>query len=216
MNPYLPVKRKELLAIFVLVIFYAVGFYGLVFSNYQALFLSLVPFNLLLTNLILFFFHQDFSRPFWLFAFIVFSVGFLAEVIGIHTALLFGHYTYGAALGWQLFKVPLIIGLNWLMLVYTAGHTVNYLGRFTWWIKAVLGAALMVALDYFIEPVAVHLDFWSWQANVIPLSNFVGWFLVALVLQIYFQQAAFRKTNSLAPFVFLLQFLFFGALSWVI
>lgn len=212
----MPVKRKELLAIFVLVIFYAVGFYGLVFSNHQALFLSLVPFNLLLTNFILFFFHQDFSLPFWVFALLVFSVGFLAEVIGIHTALLFGHYTYGSALGWQLFRVPLIIGLNWLMLVYTAGHTVNYFQRFPWWVRATMGATLMVALDYFIEPVAVHLDFWSWQANVIPLSNFVGWFLVALVLQFYFQHSAFLKNNNLAPFVFLLQFLFFGALSWVI
>ncbi|MDQ4139390.1 MAG: carotenoid biosynthesis protein, partial [Bacteroidota bacterium] len=100
--------------------------------------------------------------------------------------------------------------------VYTAGHTVNYFWYIPWWVKAILAAVLMVILDYFIEPVAVHLNFWSWQANEIPFSNFVGWFFIALLLQIYFQQAAFPKNNPLAPFVFLLQFLFFGALSWVI
>ncbi|WP_158267552.1 carotenoid biosynthesis protein [Adhaeribacter arboris] len=216
MNTLLPIRRKELLAIIILVIFYAVGFYGLIFSSYQAYFLSLVPFNLLLTNFILFFFHRAFSPSFWVFALVVFSAGFLAEVLGIHTALLFGHYTYGAALGWQLFQVPVIIGLNWLMLVYTAGHTVNYFQRIPWVIKAVLGAVLMVALDYFIEPVAVHLDFWSWQGNKIPVSNFVGWFGVALLLQFYFQKATFSKNNPIAPFVFFLQFMFFGLLSWAI
>jgi len=200
----------------VLLIFYAVGFYGLVYSNYQNYFLALVPFNLLLTNCILFLFHRDFSRSFWLFAVTVFLAGFFAEVIGIHTALLFGHYSYGASLGWQLFKVPVIIGLNWLMLVYTAGHLVNYLAPTPWWVKALLAAALMVALDYFIEPVAVALDFWSWQSGQIPLSNFTGWFGVALLLQGYFQKSKFFKNNPLAPYVFLLQFLFFISLYSVI
>ena len=216
MSVFQPTFKKVALALAVLLIFYAVGFYGLVYSNYQAYFLTLVPFNLLLTNFILFFFHRDLSRSFWLFAVVVFLVGFFAEVIGIHTALLFGHYTYGASLGWQLFRVPVIIGLNWLMLVYTSGHLVNYLPQIPWWIKAILAAALMVALDYFIEPVAIALDFWSWNSGEIPFSNFTGWFGVALVLQVYFQKSDFFKNNTLAPLVFLLQFLFFTALFVVI
>ncbi|QNF35775.1 carotenoid biosynthesis protein [Adhaeribacter swui] len=186
------------------------------YSAYQSYFLKLVPFNLLLTNSILFFFHRDYSRPFGLFALVVFLVGFFAEVIGIHTALLFGHYSYGASLGWQLFRVPVIIGLNWLMLVYTSGHLVNYLPQLPWWLRSILAAFLMVALDYFIEPVAVALDFWSWQSGEIPVSNFTGWFGVALLLQGYFQKSDFLKNNTLAPFVFLLQFLFFTALYAVI
>ncbi|CAA9291037.1 MAG: Carotenoid biosynthesis protein [uncultured Adhaeribacter sp.] len=203
------------MAAFVLTVFYLVGFYGLMFSPYQSFFLTLVPFNLLLTNVILFYFHQSFSRPFAVFAAVVFTVGFLAEIVGIHTALLFGHYHYGAALGFKLAEVPVLIGLNWLMLVYSAGHLVNFL-PVPGWVKAVLAAILMVALDYFIEPVAVHLDFWQWQNGHIPLSNFIGWLGVALVLQFYFQYSRFPKNNQLAPFVFLLQFLFFAALRAVL
>jgi len=171
---------------------------------------------LLLTNSILFLFHRDFSRSFWVFAMVVFLTGFFAEVIGIHTALLFGHYSYGASLGWQLFKVPVIIGLNWLMLVYTSGHLVNYLPQLPWWARSILAAVLMVALDYFIEPVAIALDFWSWNSGEIPFSNFTGWFGVALLLQVYFQTSHFLKNNLLAPFVFLLQLLFFTALYTVV
>ncbi|RDC65748.1 carotenoid biosynthesis protein [Adhaeribacter pallidiroseus] len=213
---FAPIPRKIVVALVILLIFYAVGFYGLVYSNYQAYFLRLVSFNLLLTNFILFIFHRDVSRSFWVFALIVFLTGFFAEVIGIHTALLFGHYAYGASLGWQLFRVPVIIGLNWLMLVYTSGHLINYLLQTPWWVKSIIAATLMVALDYFIEPVAIALDFWSWRSGEIPLSNFTGWFGVALLLQVYFQKAKFLKNNTLAPFVFLLQCLFFIALYVVI
>ena len=209
-------RRKVLLAMLVLVIFHAVGFYGLTYSDYRAYFLTLVPFNLLLTNLILFSFHQAFTKSFLVFAGVVFLTGFLAEVLGIHTALLFGHYQYGAALGFKLWEVPLIIGLNWLMLVYSAGHAVNYLRSAPGWAKALAAAGLMVALDYLIEPVAVQLDFWSWRAGLIPVSNFAGWLGVALLLQFYFQRSNFPKNNRLAAGVFLLQFVFFAALGWAI
>lgn len=208
--------KKEIIAAFILVVFYAVGFYGLGFSNYKFFFLALVPFNLLLTNFILFLFHRSFTGAFWVFATIVFITGFLAEVLGVHTALLFGHYQYGVALGYQVFKVPLIIGLNWLMLVYASGHLVDSLLKAPFWVKALVAAALMVMLDYFIEPVAVKLDFWTWQDGQIPLSNFTGWFGVAFLLQLYFYKTPFLKNNKLAPFVFVIQFMFFAALSWVI
>ncbi len=164
------------------------------------------------TNVVLFSFHQSYTRAFGIFAGVVFTVGFLAEIVGVHTGLLFGHYYYGAALGYKLAEVPVLIGLNWLMLVYSAGHLTNYLTG-PGWVKAVLAAILMVALDYFIEPVAVHLDFWQWQDGHIPLSNFMGWLGVALVLQLYFQQSRFPKNNRLAPFVFVLQLMFFTALN---
>ena len=208
--------KKEIIAALILIVFYAVGFYGLVFSNYKSYFLALVPFNLLLTNLILFSFHRAFNKSFWLFAVVVFLTGYFAEVIGVHTALLFGQYKYETALGWQVLKVPLIIGLNWLMLVYTSGHIIDYLIKAPIWVKAILAAALMVALDYFIEPVAVHLNFLSWKDGHIPLSNFIGWFGVAFLLQLYFYKASFLKDNKLAPFVFVVQFVFFTALSSVI
>lgn len=202
---------KPAIAVAVLVIFYAVGFVGLGFSGYRPLFQTLVPFNLLLTNAILISFHRDFSRSFWVFAGVVAVAGFLAEVLGVHTGLVFGSYQYGPTLGLQLWQVPLLIGLNWLMLVYTTGHLSDLL-RLPWPIKALLAAGLMVGLDFFIEPVAVAFDFWSWQGGDIPFSNYAGWFGLSLLLQFYYQRAGFRKGNPVAPFVYLVQVLFFVGL----
>ncbi|GAB3203059.1 putative membrane protein [Pontibacter aydingkolensis] len=196
------------LALAVLVIFHAVGFWGLLFSGEPAYFQNLTPMNLLLTNALLFAFHRSWNRAFILFAILVFAVGYFSEVVGVHTGLLFGDYTYGQALGLKVWEVPVLIGLNWLMLVYVTGHISNY-SNWHWIAKAILGAGLMVLLDYFIEPVAMRFDFWSWSQSDIPLSNYVGWFIVAFILQLYFQKAAFIKRNRLALFVYFVQLLFF-------
>jgi putative membrane protein len=199
------------LAVAVLVIFHSVGLWGLLFSGDAAYFQRLTPMNLLLTNALLFSFHRRWNAAFVLFAVVVFMVGFFSEVIGVHTGLLFGNYTYGAALGPKLWEVPLLIGLNWLMLVYITGHISNYTRRH-WVAKAFIGALLMVLLDYFIEPVATRYDFWSWQGDHIPVSNFTGWFAVALLLHLYFQRGSFYKQNKLAPYVYVVQLLFFISL----
>ncbi|TPE45504.1 carotenoid biosynthesis protein [Pontibacter mangrovi] len=196
------------LAMAILFIFHAVGFWGLMFSGRPAYFQELTPMNLLLTNTLLFAFLRRWDAAFILFAAVVFAVGFFSEVVGVHTGLLFGNYTYGAALGTKLWDVPLLIGLNWLMLVYTTGQISNYT-RLPWWGKAILGTMLMLVLDYFIEPVAMAFDFWDWQGGHVPLSNYIGWFVVALALQAYYQWAPIYKTNRLAPYVYLVQLLFF-------
>ncbi len=198
-------------AVAVLVIFHAVGFWGLRYSGNPTYFQQLTPMNLLLTNALLFSFHRRWGTTFILFAVFVFLAGFLAEVLGVHTGLLFGKYTYGAALGSKVWEVPLLIGVNWLMLVYSTGHISNYLP----WprvAKAIVGALLMLLLDYFLEPVAMQNDFWSWHASEIPLSNFAGWFILALLLQLCFQWTPIFKANRLAPYVYLVQLLFFVAL----
>ena len=199
------------LALAVLVIFHCVGLWGLLWSGDPEYFQQLTPMNLLLTNALLFGFHRHWNLAFVLFAAVVFAIGFLSEVVGVHTGLLFGDYSYGAALGTKLWEVPLLIGLNWLMLVYTTGHISNYT-RLHWLAKALVGAGLMVLLDYFIEPVAMRYDFWNWQGSHIPASNFIGWFGVALLLQLYFQRANIFKQNRLAPYVYLVQLLFFVCL----
>jgi uncharacterized membrane protein len=202
-------------ALAVLVIFHAVGLWGLLFSGEPEYFQSLTPLNLLLTNALLFAFHKRWNVAFILFAVVVAVAGFMAEVVGIHTGLLFGDYTYGDALGTKLWDVPLLIGLNWLMLVYTTGHIVN-LTSLHWVAKALLAALLMVGLDFFIEPVAMRFDFWDWHGNHIPLSNYTGWLGLSVLLQLYFQKAPIYKKNKLAPFVYLVQVVFFVSLWFLL
>jgi uncharacterized membrane protein len=204
-------KYSLAIAIAVLVIFHGVGFWGLMFSGKPAYFQALTPLNLLLTNALLFSFHRSWNLSFLLFALTVFGVGFFSEVVGVHTGLLFGSYTYGSALGYKVWEVPLLIGLNWLMLVYITGHISNYT-NWPFVAKAILGAALMVLLDFFIEPVAMQFDFWDWNKSIVPVSNYIGWFVIALLLQLYFQKTAFKKHNLIAPYIYLVQILFFVAI----
>lgn len=201
-----------MLAAAILVIFHAVGLYGLAFSDHAADFRALTPLNLLLTIGLVLAFHRNWSTSFILFAAVVLLTGFLAEVIGVHTGLLFGHYRYGQALGPKLWEVPLLIAANWLLLVYVAGMLVQGLSA-PWWARAGLAAGLMVLLDLLIEPVAALLDFWTWEQHRIPASNYWGWLGVGLVLQLYFQRARLATGNPLAGLVYGLQVLFFLALN---
>jgi putative membrane protein len=204
--------KKVALAVFILIVFHAVGFYGLAFSTNPGWFRSLSPLNLVLTNLLLFSFHKNWNRPFLVFGALVLLVGFFSEVVGVHTGLLFGNYTYGDSLGPKLWEIPLIIALNWLLLVYSTGILVQRLAV-PWLLKAFLAAGLMVLLDMLIEPVAAVLDYWTWQGFQIPASNYWGWLGVAFVLQICFQKAGFQKQNALASFVYGVQVLFFIGLN---
>ena len=201
-----------MLAAAILVIFHAVGLYGLAFSGHPATFRALTPLNLLLTIGLVLAFHRNWSQAFLLFAGVVLLTGFLVEVIGVHTGLLFGHYRYGQALGPQLCQVPLLIAANWLLLVYVTGMLVQGLSA-PWWARAGLAAGLMVLLDLLIEPVAAVLDFWTWQDYRIPAGNYWGWLAVGGLLQLYFQRSRLATGNPLAGLVYGVQVLFFLALN---
>ena len=205
-------RKKLAFSVAVLLIFHAVGFWGLVFSGNPGYYQNLTPMNLMLTSFLLFLNHRNFDKYFWLFVAVTFTAGFLAEVLGVHTGLLFGNYAYGQALGFKLWEVPLIIGLNWVMLVYSSGILVR-----TWSqnpvICALIATVFMVSLDYFIEPVAMQFDFWSWQQNQVPVLNYAGWFGITLALQLLFQVLPVDKTNQAATWVFLVQAAFFIALN---
>lgn len=199
----------------ILLLFHVTGFLGLAFSQDPSFFIRFLPLNLLLTLGLLLAFQPRRTPAFWSFCLMVMVVGFLVEVVGIRTGLLFGQYEYGAALGPKWLEVPLLIGVNWLILTYCTGMLARYL-PIPGFLRAVVAALLMVGLDICIEPVAIRYDFWHWQYDVIPLLNFKGWFAVSLILQVYFNRVEFDKRNPLASFVYLVQLLFFFGLGMLL
>ncbi|OUJ76153.1 carotenoid biosynthesis protein [Hymenobacter crusticola] len=196
----------------VLLLFHVTGFIGLAFSKDPSFYLQFVPLNLLLTMLLLLAFQPDRGTAFVVFCVTVAAVSFFVEVAGVQTGRLFGQYEYGTVLGWKWMSVPLLIGLNWLMLTYMGGILAEYV-RVPSFVRALLAAVLVVGMDVCIEPVAVRYDFWTWQYNVIPMQNFKAWFALALILQVYYNRTYFVKRNPLVPFVYLLQLLFFFGLG---
>ena len=193
-------------------LFHITGFVGLAFSHDPSFYLRFTPLTLLLTAALLAAFQPGRGWLFWLFMMQVFLLGFTAEFVGVYTGKIFGTYTYGVTLGPKWVNVPWLIGLNWAVLTYLGGMLAAYL-PVAWWVRVLVGAALMLGYDLCLEPMASQLDFWHWAGHVIPLKNFRDWFLLSLVTQLLFVRSGFVKRNPLVPLVYLVQLLFFFGLG---
>jgi len=205
-------KSKNKIANFLLIVFYTVGVIGIL-GDFDDRFVLFTPINLLVSLGLIFWTHSTDYTSLWKFAGICFIIGLGIEIIGVQTGLIFGDYHYGPVLGPKLFETPFMIGVNWAMLVYCSGATINKLvPNVNIWIKAIFGAIFMTLLDVLIEPVAMELNFWSWENNIVPLQNYFAWFFVALpLLGTYFHLLG-KTTNKVAILLFIIQFIFFGIL----
>ncbi len=205
---------KLTLAKIFIVLIYGVGFIGLSMPSFKETFLFLTPAQLLVTLFLILSFHRGWNDAFPIFAASAFWIGFGAELIGIHTGYLFGDYVYGPTLGPQLWEVPIIIGVNWFILVYLTGAVFQKVPNDYY--AAFLGAMAMTAMDYIMEPVAVALDFWYWKWDLIPPSNYLGWFLVSYLIHFIYRKANFEKENCLALFLLVSLILFFTILNFTV
>ena len=196
------------IALFLLISMHVAGLIGLQSSYTRWLFELLVPFNLLTTCGILLYFHEEWKKSFLSFLIIVFLTGYFIELLGVQTKLIFGDYQYETTLGIKLFGVPPLIGINWFVLIYSTGIICEKI-RGNMFIKIITGATMMVFIDFFIEPVAVRHHFWSWSAGIIPLKNYIAWFITSMILLLFFYKINFKKKNRIAPVVYFVQLVFF-------
>lgn len=204
--------KKENICSLIIILFHLVGLYGFLNPDLTSLFIKLVPFHLLLMLLLMIISGYDGSPGIMLFALSVFAAGFLVEVAGVNTGLIFGSYTYGGTLGLKLWHTPLLIGVNWLIMVYSTG-VLLIACQINKYLLALTGAAILVGIDSLIEPVAIRYDYWSWSGENIPLQNYVGWFFVSFMMFILFTSLNFKKQNSAAIVLFVAQLLFFIILN---
>jgi putative membrane protein len=202
---------RELGSILVLVVLYIVGFVGMHTSS-APWFISLSPLTLLISTVLILIQARPLLKSFALVVVAVFLMGFGVEVLGVHTGLVFGEYSYGQTLGWKWLEVPVIIGCNWLFLLIGTAGFVHRL-RIAPALRVAIGAALMTAMDVLIEPVAIYLGYWDWAGGTPPLQNYLAWFVVSLLMHSLFQVANFPKRNFVAEAVIVLQFLFFTGLN---
>ena len=171
-------RNKLRLIVVILLITYLVGLLGIL-SPYRDSFLGLTFYHLFVTFILLLLSFYKLTRD-TLFAMgIAFSVGIIAEWIGVHTNILFGDYAYGDNLGPKIWEVPVIIGVNWAILSAISCEMSRIILKNKYW-RVVLSAFLMVGIDFLIEPIAHLMDYWHWEGNAIPVFNFICWFGIAL------------------------------------
>lgn len=111
------------------------------------------------------------------------------EALGSKTGFPFGPYHYTESLQPQLFGVPLLIPLAWLMMLPAAWAIANLLaGQRPWWRFVALSAVILTAWDLFLDPQMVAWGYWIWENPSgyfgIPWSNYAGWLLTGAVLTV--------------------------------
>ena len=194
-----------------LCIVYGVGTVGIL-SPYSELFVKLTFANLILTAALLLSNAAGFGvRGVIAFA-LSMGAGFFVELLGVKTGAIFGSYYYTDRLGPRLFDVPLVIGLNWALLVH-ATHAWLSERIHSRTIIAAVGATAMTAFDWVMEPVATRLRFWLWQADVPPLRNYVAWWSLSFLLLLASDRISPRPKNRLARWVLAVMLLFFATVG---
>jgi bisanhydrobacterioruberin hydratase len=208
-------KHRFIISIFLLFIFYGVGVWGIAFGDNPAQFILLTPLNLMITIGIVLANHSNWNSKAVVIFISVAILGFIIEMIGVNTGMLFGEYTYGKTLGWGILNTPFMIGVNWLILVYgTSNFVLTLFSTKNVLFLSIISATIMVSLDYLIEPVAIQLDMWSWADVVIPTQNYIAWWFLAFGLNFMMIKTIIQtQLNNVASVALGIQFLFFILLN---
>jgi putative membrane protein len=211
------------LATAIAILFHAIGLAGMLWGNAKY-FASLSSLNLLLVFILILLSQQEKNSSFFVFMTAAILIGFGVEVIGVHTGWLFGKYHYTSQLGYAVFNVPLIIGVNWFIVTYCSGISIKaFQDKLTSkfpeaslesnkkikLLSVVLdGALLAVLFDWLMEPVAVKLGYWLWEGDI-PFYNYFCWFVISSLLLWIFEKSRFEKRNKFAVHLLLIQSMFF-------
>jgi putative membrane protein len=137
------------------------------------------------------------------------GMGLVAEAVGVRFGVPFGAYSYAGTLGPSVLGVPVIVPIAWTMMAYPClllgrrlarslpdrivgivGATEAGGARVRRAAAVVLASWTLAAWDLYLDPQMVAAGHWSWEHPApalpgvpgVPLTNYAGWLLVALVM----------------------------------
>lgn len=209
----LTIGSQEKVSIALIWLFHISGIIG-ISIGFEHWFVTKTPINLTLAFLVLVLnYPLNTQRKLWLAASFFFA-GMLVEWIGVHQGFLFGSYSYGNNLGPKIDGVPLLIGINWSLLVIITGTIANFYSKNTL-TRILIGAGLMVFLDFFLEHSAPLFDFWTFAGGIAPFKNYIAWFLIAAFLHGIFQRFKMQGSFVISMHLYTAQLLFFFYFFWM-
>jgi len=208
-------KKLKAFAILWIVLVHFFGIIGVYFL--PDWFLPATPITILVSAIVVLLRFEKYKQSRFAAFTVVAGMAFLVEVYGVKTGNLFGNYTYGNNLGWKLFDVPLIIGVNWAVLIMAAQQiTTHYIEVNNRFFSAIIVAVLLTSFDLLLEVLAPQFDFWSFtHMNYAPLQNFTAWFVVSFCFGLY-SYSHFRNQNGTAILYGAAQFAFFIILALLV
>ena len=194
-------------------LFHLSGLVGLLYID-KNLFASLTPLNLFISSTLLFVNQKTLKKNEIIIVFLIFSIGMIAEILGVNYGLIFGKYDYGDNLGLKLLGVPVLIGLNWVVLTFICGSISNHFIK-NKYLSIVIGIILMLIIDITLEPIAPILDYWEFSGSVAPIQNYIGWAFTSLVTLCIYQFFYSYKEFTFSINLFLAQLLFFVGFNFL-
>jgi putative membrane protein len=199
-------------ALYFLILVYVSGSIG--FAYNPSFFLPFTPFTLLFTCFV-FLCYQPLKNKTFILAFAgIALIGFISEVIGVKTGLVFGNYYYGNTLGIKLLGVPLTISINWALLATASILVSTYVFKNKWMIAA-SSSFIATSIDFLIEQLAPRLDFWYFSGGMAGVHNYIGWFLVSFAAALLFQTYLKGGDKKISLIILGLQLLFFGIIYFI-
>ena len=218
-------KSKVQIATAIAILFHTIGFVGMFFN--REFFVLTTPLNLLLMFGLILYTQEKLNWQLLTFFGICFAVGIWVEVIGTSTGFLFGNYSYSKNLGPAFKNVPLVIGINWCIIMYCCGVSVHIVfKKLSDRVKEITGSAtspvlqllststdaaiLAVFFDWILEPAAIKLGYWQWlDDGEVPAYNYMCWFMISSVLLLLFGLLKFEKNNKFAVHLLMIMAMFF-------
>jgi putative membrane protein len=199
----------------IIIIFYLVGIAGLSLEFSREIFRLLVPFTLLGSVILMLLMDESNSGKLWYILAVIYITSFFIEMIGVNTGIVFGTYEYGRTLGFEVVGTPLIIGINWIILVYAIWQWIGK-ARMNGLVKILLASLAMVVYDFVLEPIAMILDMWDWEGGQIPVQNYIAWFVISFIFFSMFQVMGIKIRNKISTVLLLTQFGFFIVLNFTL
>jgi uncharacterized membrane protein len=122
----------------------------------------------------------------WATIFILLSggIGFIGEWLGINYRIFGAFYYYNSKLGPQLFGVPWVVLGYWATFIFGGMGVSNYFFKDN---RSFWDAIFTLIIDFPLEITALKSKAWVWQDKFPPFANYLGWFLIALVVSYIFR-----------------------------
>ncbi|MCC8034738.1 MAG: carotenoid biosynthesis protein [Rikenellaceae bacterium] len=188
--------------------FYTVGALLFILPFTRELFISITSASLLLVIVSVLWINRDRSPQQIIWGCFIVISSFFLEYYGVATGSIFGEYSYGRGLAPLVGGTPVIIGVNWLFLIYCTHLIAKHICR-TVAGKILCASGLMVLYDIVIEWVAPFMQMWSFAGGYPPPRNFAVWFAASMVYHTGFELFPLRYDNAPARALYAVQIFFF-------
>lgn len=209
------ILSKEKIATIILSVFYLFGTFFHLWEITKIPVVKLTELTLVVSNSIIIFYMtliNKVKRDFLLWVLITVIITLIIEIIGVHTGKVFGSYVYGDTMNFKILGVPIIIGVNWAILILASFEISRFFINSNF-IRSFISGIIIVVFDFIMEPVAVELDYWRWANDRIPVQNYIIWFLLAVLFSFLLILLRVKTSLRILVVYFFLQLLFFLLLN---